>query len=172
MEKVLIGAGLGAAGSAVTGRNPLKGALLGAAGGGLTGGASNYFNTGSLLGASPVGAQVAQNAMIGAPQAMGNFATLPGGTIANMDYYQNILGTPVFTGGQGVFSNAYDMATNALPDIVKSNATPTNLMLANSLLQNLDGQNQMGASPISVAVRPGSAPQQYSFNTGTAIRRA
>ena len=41
---LLIGAGVGALGSAVTGGNPLKGALLGSAGGALTGGMSSLLS--------------------------------------------------------------------------------------------------------------------------------
>lgn len=169
MEPVLIGAGLGAAGSALTGKNPIQGALMGGVGGGLTGGASNLMNTGSLLGASEVGKQVAQNAMIGAPQAMGNFATLPGGTIANMDYYQNVLGTPVFTGGQGFASNAMDMAGTMIPEALAKNLTPSNLLGVGNLLANIDQRAPMQASPMA-SLRQGRAPQQYAFNTGGLIR--
>lgn len=172
MEQALIGAGLGAVGSAVTGRDPIKGALLGGAGGGLFGGAGNLMNTGSFMGASPVGAQIAKNAMIGAPQAAGNFGILPGGAIGNMDYYTNVMGTPVFSGGQGIFTNTVDMLKDATPDIISRNLTPSNLLGVGNLLANLDNQPQVGASPISLSARPGQAPQQYAFNTGGLIRRA
>lgn len=46
---LLIGAGVGALGSAVMGGNPLKGALLGGATGGLAGGASSLLGGGSFL---------------------------------------------------------------------------------------------------------------------------
>jgi hypothetical protein len=46
---ILVGAGIGALGSAITGGNPLKGALLGGVGGGLTGGATSLLNGGSFL---------------------------------------------------------------------------------------------------------------------------
>jgi len=168
---VMIGAGLGALGSAITGGNPIKGAVLGGAGGGLFGGSSSLLGGGSLLGSSTVPASSVGKAVLANSIDDMGMAAL-GGTYYNPAYYQNVLGTPVFTGGQGVFSNALDMAKNSLPEMLTSNITPNNLMVANSLLSNLDNQNQMGASPISVAVRQGTAPQQYSFNTGTAIRRA
>jgi hypothetical protein len=173
MEPVLIGAGLGAAGSAIQGKNPLQGALMGGATGGVFGGASNLMNTGALLGASPVGAEVARNAMAtniasAAPQAAGNWAMVDG-TLTNMDYYKNILGTPVFTGGQGTFANAVDMAGNAIPETLSKNLTPNNLLGVGNLLANFDTRAPMQSSPIA-ALRQGQAPQQYAFNTGGLIR--
>lgn len=46
---LLVGAGVGALGSAITGGNPFKGALLGGAGGALTGGMSSLLNGGSFI---------------------------------------------------------------------------------------------------------------------------
>jgi len=61
---MLVGAGVGALGSAITGKNPFKGALLGGATGGLTGGVSSLMNGGSFLegvsgGFNPLSSQVA-----------------------------------------------------------------------------------------------------------------
>ena len=173
MEPVLIGAGLGAAGSAITGRDPFQGALLGGAGGGLFGGATNLMNTGALMGASPVGAQVAQSAMAAnAPFAGAVFNPATGTYLAKDAFIGASTPFPVFTGGQGVFSNAMDMARNAVPDVITSNLTPSNLVGVGNLLANLDQRPQMGASPISISARPGQAPQQYTYNTGGLIRRA
>lgn len=173
MEQALIGAGLGAVGSAVTGRDPIKGALLGGAGGGLFGGAGNLMNTGSFMGASPVGAQVAQSAMAAnAPFAGAIFNPATGTYLAKDAFIGASTPFPVFTGGQGVFTNAMDMAKNAVPDVLSRNLTPSNLIGVSNLLANIDQRPQMGASPISLSARPGQAPQQYAFNTGGLIRRA
>jgi hypothetical protein len=173
MEPVMIGAGLGAAGSALTGRNPFQGALLGAAGGGLTGGVSNLMGGGSLLGASTVPASSVGNAVVAnSIDDMGMMFNPATGTYLNpASYVGASTPLPVFTGGQGVFTNAYDLAKDAIPSSITNNLTPTNLMYANSLLSQLNDQPQMGASPISVYARPGTAPQSYAFNTGTALRR-
>jgi hypothetical protein len=173
MEQALIGAGLGAVGSAVTGRDPIKGALLGGAGGGLFGGAGNLMNTGSFMGASPVGAQIAQNAMAAnAPFAGAVFNPATGTYLAKDAFLGASTPYPVFTGGQGVFSNAMDTVTNAVPDVLTKNLTPSNLLGVGNLLANIDQRPQMGASPISLSARPGQAPQQYAYNTGGLIRRA
>lgn len=173
MEQALIGAGLGAVGSAVTGRDPIKGALLGGAGGGLFGGAGNLMNTGALTGASPVGAQIAQNAMAAnAPFAGAVFNPATGTYLAKDAFLGASTPYPVFTGGQGVFSNAMDTVTNAVPDVLTKNITPSNLLGVGNLLANIDQRPQMSASPISLSARPGQAPQQYAYNTGGLIRRA
>lgn len=197
MEQALIGAGLGAVGSAVTGRDPIKGALLGGAGGGLFGGA-NKFLTGSLingigtnaLAGGDVAKGLAMNAsMLGANTVpassvgkavlansiddMGMMFNPATGTYLNpANYMAASSPLPVFTGGQGVFSNAMDVATNAIPDVLSKNLTPSNLIGVSNLLANIDQRPQMGASPISLSARPGQAPQQYTYNTGGLIRRA
>ena len=173
MEQALIGAGLGAVGSAVTGRNPLQGALLGGATGGLFGGkesllGSKLFSSGAVP-ASEVGKSVVANSI----DDMGMKLNPYTGTYLAQDSF---LGAstpfPVFTGGQGVFSNAMDMAKNAVPDVLSRNLTPSNLIGVGNLLANIDQRPQVGASPISLSARPGQAPQQYAFNTGGLIRRA
>ncbi len=173
MEQALIGAGLGAIGSAVTGKNPLQGALLGGATGGLFGGkesllGSKLFSSGAIP-ASQVGKEVVANSI----DDMGMMFNPATGTYLNpANYMAASSPLPVFTGGQGVFSNAMDVATNAIPDVLSKNLTPSNLIGVSNLLANLDQRPQMGASPISLSARPGQAPQQYAFNTGGLIRRA
>ena len=168
---VLIGAGLGAAGSALTGRNPFQGALLGGAGGGLMSGASSLLPSlgASTVPASSVGKAVLANSI----DDMGMMFNPATGTYLNpANYMAASTPFPVFTGGQGVFSNAMDVASNAIPDVLSRNLTPSNLVGVSNLLANLDQRPQMGASPISISARPGQAPQQYTFNTGGLIRRA
>jgi hypothetical protein len=170
MEPVLIGAGLGAAGSALTGKNPIQGALMGGVGGGLTGGASNLMNTGSLLGASPVGAQVAQSAMAAnAPFAGAVFNPTTGTYLAKDSFLGAASPFPVFTGGQGVAANAMDMAGTMIPEALAQNLTPNNLIGVGNLLANIDQRAPMQSSSMA-SLRQGNAPQQYAFNTGGLIR--
>lgn len=133
----LIGAGVGALGSALTGNNPFKGALLGGGLGTGYGGISSLLSGGGFMeGAFPFMTQAApaaaesvslaaptvdisNAAMLGAPQS-GNWAMTPYGTLINKDYYANVLGTPIYTGGQGFLTNAYDEVKNMLPNISSS----------------------------------------------------
>jgi len=124
-----VGAAVGGLGSAATGNDPLKGALLGAAMGG--GGAAL-----GLGGSAAAGAKGATSAASLAPNSAAAFEAsmgLPssalieagaplasafptgagmglvqgaGGTMINPEYYSNILGNQVYTGGEGVLSNA------------------------------------------------------------------
>jgi len=133
---LLYGAGLGALGGLLTGNNPLKGALLGAAGGGLGsaaglfGGAAGAGAGGAVgagaKGAVDLGTKAAFEASMGLPstaflESGGSLATALGGTTKamglvpttagsalsyNPEYYSNILGNQVYTGGEGVLSNA------------------------------------------------------------------
>ena len=170
MEPVLIGAGLGAAGSAIQGKNPLQGALMGGATGGVFGGASNLMNTGALLGASPVGAEVARNAMAAnAPFAGAVFNPTTGTYLAKDSFLGAASPFPVFTGGQGVAANAMGMAGNMIPEALSNSLTSNNLVGVGNLLANMDTRAPMQPSPIA-AIRQGQAPQQYAFNTGGLIR--
>lgn len=163
MEAALIGAGLGAAGSALTGKNILKGAALG----GLTGGA--FGGSGSLLGktelgkslfgaaagsvpASQVGKEIAANSIgdMGLRQV--------GETFYNPEYFVGLnQGVPLFTGGQGLLSNAYDMASNAIPSMLKEQMTPANLYGVSKIIA--DTQTRPLPAPPSASGRGGSAVQ-------------
>lgn len=144
----LIGAGIGGGVNLLRGKNPLQGALLGGLGGAATGGMSNYFNTGSLLGASPVGQQVANAAMGSVPaSAVGNAVVgnsvadmglkQVGETFYNPEYFFGLnQGMPLFTGGQGLLSNAMDMASTSIPEALKNELTAQNMVgVANILNQ-------------------------------------
>lgn len=150
-----IGAGLGL----LTGGT--QGALKGAALGGLGGAYNNWSQTGSLLGASPVGAKVAEagmaaNAAAAAPQAMGNFALTPSGTLLNMDYYQNVLGNPVFTGGQGLVSNALSDLSSYIPSYMTDNLTPQNMLGVANILGQQQRAPQLPAPQPASPTRGGS----------------
>lgn len=148
---MLIGAGVGALGSAISGGNPFKGAALGAAGGGL-GQAAGLFG-GATGGATAAGTTAATSlapataaefeAAMGLPStalleagaplasamptsaAMGLTQTA-GGTLINPEYYSNILGNQVYTGGEGFLSNAIGQITPSMEDL-KKYATIDNL---------------------------------------------
>ena len=157
MEPVLIGAGIGALGSALTGKNPFTGAAIGGVTGGIGGGIKNMIDAGTALqGASAItpAMQATQSgfeatmglpsaAMIeaGAPLAsafptganMGLVFNPLTGNYVNPEYYA-LTGTPLqtFKGGQGLLSNATSGIMDTLPDYV----TPKNAIgLANVLAQ-------------------------------------
>lgn len=140
---MLIGAGLGALGGAVTGNNPFKTALLGAAGGGL-GGAAGLFGgaTGATAAGTTAATSLAPTTAAGFEAAMGLpssalieagaplMSAFPtgagmglvqgaGGTMINPEYYSNILGNQVYSGGEGVLSNAIGQFTPSLEDLKK-----------------------------------------------------
>lgn len=112
---VLLGAGIGALGSAVTGGSPIKGALLGGAGGGLASGVSSLVNGGSFLEGAM--GTAAKNAATGS--LMSNPATGTGINLASAPASQGIqLGTastnPFITNPAGDFAGINtDIATNA-----------------------------------------------------------
>lgn len=158
----LIGAGIGGGVNLLRGKNPLQGALLGGLGGAATGGMSNYFNTGSLLGASPVGQQVANAAMAGAggapfAGAVFNPAT---GTFLNPEYFVGSSSSlPIFSGGQGLLSNAMDMASTSIPEALKNELTAQNMVgVANILNQQTQAPRISSAGGGGLR---GGGPVQY-----------
>lgn len=158
----LIGAGIGGGVNLLRGKNPLQGALLGGLGGAATGGMSNYFNTGSFLGASPVGQQVANAAMAGAggapfAGAVFNPAT---GTFLNPEYFVGSGSSlPIFSGGQGLLSNAMDMASTSIPEALKNELTAQNMVgVANILNQQSQAPRISGGGGGGLK---GGGPVQY-----------
>lgn len=92
----LIGAGIGAVGAAVTGRNPLKGALLGGSLGTGYGGVKSLIEGGSFLqGAAPFLSETVK------PAAMSSIAQGGGAVL------------PSYTAPIGM-ANTFDLATNAV----------------------------------------------------------
>jgi hypothetical protein len=188
----MIGAGIGGGASLLRGKGIggiLQGAALGGAGGAITGGATNLFNTGSLMGANAAGAEVAKNA-IAANAAAGipGFAgaagsALPGaiessgmvfnpstGTYLNPEYYVGA-STPMatYTGGEGLLANATGNFGSSIPQSIKDYATPQNL-LGVAQVATQDNRAPMQMLPAG-QVSQGRATQFQPFNTGTLIRR-
>lgn len=87
----LIGAGVGAVGSAITGQSPIKGALLGGATGGLFGGSE------SLLGQTELGKSLFSSAAGGYVPGAAVGGTLPASTV--VDQAGNIIGANLSRAG-------------------------------------------------------------------------
>jgi hypothetical protein len=90
----LIGAGVGAVGSAITGQSPLKGALLGGATGGLFGGSE------SLLGQTEFGKSLFSSAAGGYVPGAAVGGGLPASTV--VDASGNIIGANLSRAGAGM----------------------------------------------------------------------
>lgn len=135
-ELMMIGGGLGL----LTGGT--KGAIKGAALGGLGGGVGNMMKAGQALqGASaiPTTASAFESSMglaglpgAGTIESAGLGAIGAGGTLYNPEYFANVLGNPVYKGGEGLLSNLGGGILNGLPDYV----TPQNLMGAANIINN------------------------------------
>ena len=172
----LIGAGIGGGLNLIRGKSLggiLQGAALGGAGGALTGGINNYIDTGSIFGANALGQQIAKDAMISnAAQGIGqgaiaNGVTTPWGTtIDPTEYAFANTAYPIYTGGQGVFSNAMGDITSAIPSAVKDYATPQNL-LGVAALATQDTKAPSMALGGGASVRGGQAPQYQGFPLAT-----
>lgn len=159
-EMMAIGGGVGL----LTGG--LRGGLTGAALGGLGGAGVEAFKGANFLqGASAVPTSAAASAVpttASAFESSMGLAGLPGagtiesaglgtigagGTLYNPEYFANVLGNPVYTGGGGLLSQVgtgagslWDTAKASLPDYV----TPQNVLGATSILAGIQPpQRQM-----------------------------
>lgn len=146
-----IGAGLGL----LTGGT--KGAVKGAALGGLGGAYSNWANTGSLLGASPVGAKVAEAGMAANAPFAGAVFNPATGTYLNPEYFVGASSSmPVFTGGQGLVSNALSDLSNYIPSYMQDNFTPQNMLGVANILGQQQRAPQLPAPQPASSTRSGS----------------
>lgn len=146
-----IGAGLGL----LTGGT--QGALKGAALGGLGGAYSNWANTGSLLGASPVGAKVAEAGMAANAPFTGAIFNPATGTYLNPEYFVGAGSSmPVFTGGQGLVSNALSDLSNYIPSYMTDNFTPQNMLGVANILGQQQRAPQLPAPQPASSTRSGS----------------
>jgi len=146
-----IGAGLGL----LTGGT--KGALKGATLGGLGGAYNNWAQTGSLLGASPVGAKVAEAGMAANAPFAGAVFNPTTGTYLNPEYFVGAGSSmPVFTGGQGLVSNALDDLSNYIPSYMRDNFTPQNMLGVASILGQQQRAPQLPAPQPASSTRGGS----------------
>jgi len=120
----MIGAGIGAI---TNPKKPIQGAIIG---GGLGYG-------GGLL-AAPEGATAKVAATTGAADVAKDSIASEGlkqigDTYYNMDYYKNLFGNPIYTGGEGLLSNIGDELKTSLSSI-----SPQNLLGVASLLNQPD----------------------------------
>lgn len=146
-----IGAGLGL----LTGGT--KGALKGAALGGLGGAYNNWSQTGSLLGASPVGAKVAEAGMAANAPFAGAVFNPTTGTYLNPEYFVGAGSSmPVFTGGQGLVSNALSDLSNYIPSYMRDNFTPQNMLGVANILGQQQRAPQLPAPQPASSTRSGS----------------
>lgn len=125
---VLQAIGINAGKNILTGQNPLKGGVEAGITGGVTGG---FGGEGGLLGNTIPGAEAtsaAQNIIPGSIESELGMAGADG-VFRNKDYFANVLGTPVYTGGEGLLSNVASEAGSML-----GNLTPENLSGVASLL--------------------------------------
>ena len=185
---ILIGAGLGAGTNLLKGKGVggiLKGAALGGALGGVGGGLNGLYNGTSFLegaGLNGLSGAAANAGTVGFNPALGGTVgeMLPGtlesggdlvmgadGVFRNSAYFQNVLGTPVFTGGEGLLSNSLSGLTDMMPQSLSEVATPQNLAgvagILSSMPENKAPLQNIGGGQIS----HGQMPQYVPFNTGT-----
>lgn len=191
---MLIGAGTGALGGLLTGKDPLKGALMGGATGGLLGAVTPAIGAAGVGGGTATATSAATNAgfnaaasgavpdlarqaafeasmglpssaLIGSGAPIGTAFPLgassgmvegASGNLINPDYYSNILGNQVYTGGEGTFANAIDQFTPSIDGLGKY-FDPRDI--GNTALQSLGGQQQQMPTPQSGQITRGQAPQ-------------
>ena len=158
LKGALTGAALGGLGGAAGGLMG-GGAAAGTAGSGVGGslGAGAIPTSASAFEASmglPNSAFLANGGSLGTAlggraSQMGMSAIGGGSTLYNPEYYANVLGNPVYTGGGGLLSQVgtgagsiWDSAKASLPDYV----TPQNVLGAASIISNTP-QQQMPVAP-------------------------
>lgn len=160
LKGAILGGTLGYAGGTAFGAGA-GGAGAGGAGG-ILGGATGTAATaapasaGMGLGASAPGAAAFNQSMgLSALPGMGTIESAglgtigAGGTLYNPEYFANILGNPVYTGGGGLLSqigtgagSIFDTAKANIPDYL----TPENMIGAASIISNTP-QQQMQSAP-------------------------
>lgn len=125
----LIGAGVGAVGSAITGQSPLKGALLGGATGGLFGGQD------SLLGGK-IANMFSSGVTPGVQAATGEFMkqAVPGMGIQNLNAGSNIFNAA--TNSVDDIANSWNIGQGALPATTTTGAFADGINLSTA---NLSG---------------------------------
>jgi hypothetical protein len=194
LAPLLVGAGVGALGGLLSGKDPLKGALMGGATSGLLGAVTPAIGAGGVgagaasatsaatnagfnaaaSGLAPdLARQAAFEASMGLPSSALISAGAPIGTafplgassgmiqgasgnLINPDYYSNVLGNQVYTGGEGVFSNAIDQFTPSMDELGKYFDIRD---IGNTALQSLGGEQQRMPTPQSGRITEGRAPQ-------------
>jgi len=153
---------------------------------GVTGGVLGGFNGGGLFSSSPTASAVPTTS--GAFEASMGLSKLPGmataesipgmvagadGVLRSSDYFTNIMGSPVYTGNEGLLSqigtgaeSLFDTAKANLPDI-----TPQNLVGVSSILSNMANTPRPVASNMGGSQITGTPPKFEPFQTGQVYTR-
>jgi hypothetical protein len=141
----------------------------------VTGGVLGGFNQpGGIFGSTPVQtATTASNTIVpgSIESTMGQVGA--DGVYRNADYFANILGSPVYTGNEGLLSqigtgaeSLFDTAKANLPDI-----TPQNLIGVSSILSNMANTPRPVASNMGGSQITGTPPKFEPFTTGQVYTR-
>jgi hypothetical protein len=187
----MIGASVGALSNP---KKPLKGALIGGSlgyaggsafgGGGLLGGggaagSSGLTSAGAGLGANAPGAAAFNQSMgLSALPGMGTIESAglktigSGSTLYNPEYFSNIMGSPIYTGNEGLLSQIgtgsgtiFDTAKTQLGEY----ATPQNLVGVSNILSNMSNTPRPVASGGGQIT--GTPPKFEPFQTGQVYTR-
>ena len=164
----------------------------------VTGGVLGGFNGGGLFSSNPLASTASSaptsagafEAAMGLDNAYkaGSLAGLPGsgtiesimgqagadGVFRNSDYFANIMGSPVYTGNDGLLSqigtgaeSLFDMAKTELGD----DLTPQNLLGVSALLSNMNRTPAPVASNMGGNQITGTPPKFEPFTTGQVYTR-
>jgi hypothetical protein len=139
----------------------------------VTGGVLGGFGQpGGIFGSTPVQTAASNTIVPGSIESVMGQASAAG-TYLDKDYFANILGSPVYTGNEGLLSqigtgagSIFDTAKNELGDSI----TPQNLIGVSSILSNMNNMPRpvanMGGNQIT-----GTAPKFEPFQTGQVYTR-
>jgi hypothetical protein len=152
----------------------------------VTGGVLGGFNGGGLFSSAPTASAVPTTS--GAFEASMGLSKLPGmataesipgmvagadGVLRSSDYFTNIMGSPVYTGNEGLLSqigtgaeSLFDTAKANLPDI-----TPQNLIGVSNILSNMANTPRPVASNMGGSQITGTPPKFEPFTTGQVYTR-
>ena len=170
-DPITIGAGLGAGISVIQGKNPLKGAAIGGLGGAgygaLTGSgmAGNLLSQGGLMGGATAG--TGTSIIPGSIESSGMVLNPATGTYMNPDYFTNVLGNQVYTGGGGIGSKimtgAQTIGENISTGVGEfANNNPYATQAASQVaLQNML-QPRQTQQPLNAQTGPDIIPSQQS----------
>ena len=161
---MLYGALAGGGINILRGKNPLKGALLGGALGGLGG----MFSPAVAGTAGATGTATSGAVLPGTVESMGLvFNPATGTYLAPEAFLGASTAFPVFTGGEGLLSNAFGNISSSIPSSVKDYMTPQNMIgVANMAMQNQAPLQNIGGT---AQARPGQAPSYTPFQTGEVL---
>jgi hypothetical protein len=182
-----VGKGLAINGSALAGSSAAPGSTAFWQGAN-TAGVGNGLNVSNAMGGVPgTGAFEASMGLNKAYNA-GSAAGLPGsgtiesvmgqagadGVFRNSDYFANIMGSPVYTGNEGLLSqigtganSIFDTAKTELGDSI----TPQNLIGVSNILSNMNSMPRPVASNMGGSQITGTPPKFEPFQTGQVYTR-